>query len=182
MLAFEGATCVSDIFFHTQQASSVEQSDSSFWSTKAAWLIFVLAETRAVIWHSTDTLQIFMALSPCQIKSIFWLHFVLAGCDAVEMILTTVRFKRLKGIHCFLPSVQLGRVASHSQPLPATGVPRDQPTSSTSQGNCRAPRPPPLNLLYKGKIIHSELLETCILAGKESGEGSREIFKKRTRE
>ena len=59
--------------------------------------------------------------------------------------------------------------------------PEPQLTPSSSQGNCRAPRPPPLNLLYKGKIILKELLETCIISEK-GGEGSSEIFKKRVGE
>lgn len=44
--------------------------------------------------------------------------------------------------------------------------PEPQLTPSSSQGNCRAPRLPPLNLLYKGKIILKELLETCIISEK----------------
>lgn len=128
-LAFEKWPVFQTFFSITSR--SVAQYGSSLWSAKVAWLIFVLAESRAAVCHRTDN-AVFVALSPCQIKPIFWLRFVLVGWDAVQRIMKQLgESDRKENIDFFLFALSaIGKNRSSLPASPSNQSPWDQSTPS----------------------------------------------------
>lgn len=69
---------------------------------------------------------VFMAFSPCQVKSVFWLHLVLVGWDAMQRMIKTVQWKWLKGIHWFFALRAAGKSRSSLPASPSNESPWDQ--------------------------------------------------------